>query len=95
VVRRARTSEEPVLLIAAALFDRTLFRAATPDLMARAAACAASTRDRQLLAIGAAHLAGETERLEALAREHLVDFPDNVLVSWMVATSASVPRSSR
>jgi hypothetical protein len=58
---------------------------AEPDLMARAAEWASSTRDRQLLAIATAHLAGEIDRVDALAREHLVDYPDSVLVSWLAS----------
>jgi hypothetical protein len=51
--------------------------------MARAGALAATTRDRQLVAIAAAHLSGEDDLVDALARDHLVDHPDNVLVAWM------------
>ena len=84
VLAQARTSQEPILLVAAALFDHAALRAA-PDLMARAASCATSTRDRQLVAIATAHLAGYSDRVDALAREHLSDFPDSVLVSWIAA----------
>ena len=86
VLAHARNSREPILLVAAALFDRAaLFT--TPDLMTRAADCAASTRDRQLVAIAGAHLAGESDQVDALAREHLTDFPGSVLVSWIAANA--------
>ena len=71
IVDRARTSKEPNLLVAAALISPAPSRLAAPDLMARATAWAASTRDRQLVAIATAHLAGDTDRVDALAREHL------------------------
>ena len=86
VLAQARTSREPILLVAAALFDRATLSTA-PDLMTRAADCAASTRDRQLVAIAGAHLAGESDRVDAMAREHLTDFPDSVLVAWIAANA--------
>jgi uncharacterized protein YbaP (TraB family) len=78
IVEASRTSDDPMVLVAAALFG--------PDrdgLMARAGGTAATTRDRQLVAIAAAHLRGELNLVDALAREHLVDHPDNVLVAWI------------
>ena len=48
---------------------------------------AATTRDRQLVAIATAHLRGERELVDALARDHLVDHPDNVLVAWIAGAS--------
>ena len=73
IVARARTSEEPILLVAAALIVPTATQLTAPDLLARARTCAASTRDRQLVAIATAHLAGDSDGVDALAREHLVD----------------------
>ncbi len=55
--------------------------------MARAGGIAATTRDRQLVAIAAAHLRGERDLVDALARDHLVDHPDNVLVAWIAGES--------
>jgi hypothetical protein len=89
VLERARSSQDPILLVAATLVGHTRVHPATTDLMARAAACAASTRDRQLVAIAFAHLAGETDRVDALAREHLIDYPDSVLVSWLASAACS------
>jgi hypothetical protein len=69
-------------LVAAALFAPV-----GDGLMARAGGIAASTRDRQLVAIAAAHLRGERDLVDALARDHLVDYPDNVLVAWIAGAS--------
>ena len=71
----------PEILVAASLF--------APDaggLLARAASLAATTRDRQLVAIAAAHRRGDGELVDALARDHLVDHPDSVLVAWMAGS---------
>ena len=82
IIAASRTSDDPVILVAAALF--------APDgdgLMARAADLAPTTRDRQLVAIAAAHLRGGRDLVDALARDHLVDHPDNVLVAWIAGAS--------
>lgn len=82
IVGASRTSEDPTTLVAAALF--------APDgdgLMARAEQRATTTRDRQLVAIAAAHLRGQRDLVDALARDHLVDHPDNVLVAWIAGAS--------
>ena len=79
--RRAPATTRPIL-VAAALF--------APDgdgLLARAGSVAATTRDRQLVAIAAAHLRGERDLVDALARDHLVDHPDSVLVAWIAGAS--------
>ncbi|MEA2296173.1 MAG: hypothetical protein QOE86_3812 [Solirubrobacteraceae bacterium] len=82
IVAASRTSDDPTILVAAALF--------APDgdrLLARAEDLAATTRDRQLVAIATAHQHGERELVDALARDHLVDHPDNVLVAWIADAS--------
>lgn len=82
IVEASRTSNDPLILVAAALF--------APDgdgLLARAESIAATTRDRQLVAIAIAHRRGERELVDALARDHLVDHPDNVLVAWIADAS--------
>jgi hypothetical protein len=82
IVEASRGSDDPLVLVAAALF------AADGDgLLARAEGVAATTRDRQLVAIAVAHRRGERELVDALARDHLVDHPDNVLVAWIVDAS--------
>ena len=82
IVEASRTSDDPMILVAAALFALD-----GDDLMARAGGMAATTRDRQLVAIATAHRRGERELVDALARDHLVDHPDNVLVAWIAAAS--------
>ena len=89
IVDASRTSDDPMILVAAALF--------APDgdgLMARAGGMAATTRDRQLVAIATAHLRGERDLVDALARDHLVDHPDNVLVAWIAGASHSTQERS-
>jgi hypothetical protein len=81
----ARTSDEPIQLVAAALIDPP-----SPDLLARANRLAATTRDRQLVAIAAAHLGGDSDRVDALAREHLVDYPDSILVAWIAGAAQPI-----
>jgi hypothetical protein len=39
------------------------------------------------VAIATAHLRGHRDLVDALARDHLVDHPDNVLVAWIAAAS--------
>ena len=82
IVARAASTSEPALLVAAVLVDP-----AKPGLLDRASAAAVTTRDRQLVAIAAAHLDGDADRVDVLARDHLADHPDNVLVAWIAATS--------
>lgn len=84
IVAASRTSNDPMILVAAALF--------APDgdgerLIARARSTATTTRDRQLVAIATAHLRGERDLVDALARDHLVDHPNNVLVAWIADAS--------
>ena len=82
IVEESVTSEDPLILVAAALF--------APDadgLLARAEGIATTSRDRQLVAIATAHSRGERELVDALARDHLVDHPDNVLVAWIADAS--------
>ena len=82
IVGASRTSDDPLVLVAAALFAND-----GDDLLARAGGMAATTRDRQLVAIATAHLGGDPDLVDALARDHLVDHPDNVLVAWIAAAS--------
>jgi len=78
---RARTSSVPALLVAAAVVSGD----GDGLLLARAAAHAATTRDRQLVAVAAAYLGGDHGLFDALIRDHLADHPDNVLAAWMAA----------
>jgi len=83
IVEASQTSDDPLILVAAALF--------TPHgdrLLTRAESLASTTRDRQLVAIATAHHRGDRQLVDALARDHLVDHPDNVLVAWIADASA-------
>jgi len=80
ILQRAANSTDPVLLVAAALNNP-----AGPDRLSRAAQLAGNTRDRQLVAIAAAYVAGDQDRVNALVRDHLVDHPDNLLVAWIAS----------
>lgn len=80
IVEQAHASDDVTTLVSAALF--------APDpthLLERAAAVATTTRDRQVVAIAAAHVAGDIELVDALARDHLTDHPTGVLVAWITA----------
>jgi hypothetical protein len=82
IVEASHTSDDPLILVAAALFAQDGAR-----LLAQAETLASTTRDRQLVAIAAAHHRGDRELVDALARDHLVDHPDNVLVAWIADAS--------
>jgi hypothetical protein len=80
ILDRARTHDSPRLLVAAALVADD-----PADFLARAANSAATTRDRQLVALATAHLSHDAELLDALARDHLSDHPDSILAAWIAA----------
>jgi hypothetical protein len=82
IVAASSDSTDPLILVAAALFASDGER-----LLVLAGGLARSTRDRQLVAIASAHLRGERDLVDALARDHLVDHPDNVLVAWIASAS--------
>ena len=89
ILTRATTSTEPLVLTAAALLEP-----GTPSLLDRATATAITTRDRQLAALAAAHIAGDHDLVSALAREHLLDHPDSVLAAWIASgatTGSTIP----
>jgi hypothetical protein len=82
IVEASRDSDDPSILVALSLF--------APDaegLLARAGSLAVTTRDRQLVAIAIAHERGDRDLVDALARDHLVDHPDSVLVAWIADSS--------
>jgi hypothetical protein len=78
IVNASQTSEDPLILVAAALFSDD-----GDALLARAESAAQTTSERQLVAIASAHVRGESALVDALAREHLVEHPDSVLVAWI------------
>ncbi len=87
VLRASETSGSPALLVAAALAGERR------ELLDTAEALATSSRDRQLVALARAHLGGETDRLDALVRDHLSEYPDHLLASWIAGrpTPSQVP----
>jgi hypothetical protein len=82
VGRRAERTEDVDLVTMAGLL------AERDDWLDRAEGLALTSRQRQVVAIARAHRRGEGELVDALARDHLVDFPDSVLVAWIAAASA-------
>jgi hypothetical protein len=74
----AATPCVPVLVAAA------LLAASSPDLLAEAMQVATTTADRQFVAIAIAHLAGDHDRVDALARDHLLDHPSRPVLVWIV-----------
>lgn len=82
ILHHADTIDHAVVIVMAALLERH------PKRLARAEEVAATSRDRQVVAIARAHLEGETELVDALARDHLVDYPDSLIVSWIASDAA-------
>jgi len=79
-IARLEHSDDPVLVLVAALLGTS-----PSGPLARAAHLARSTRDRQLVAISTAHLAGDHDRARELVREHLVDYPNHPIVDRIIA----------
>ena len=65
-----------------------------PDRLDRAAAMATTSRDRQVVAIARAHLELDSELVDALARDHLVDYPDSLIVAWIAADAVGRARGT-
>lgn len=78
ILARSTTSTCPDLLVAAAI----LAGRPAPALN-RAQRWAGTARDRQLVALAAARLAGDTDALDAMVRDHLADHPDHRLAAWI------------
>jgi ABC-type uncharacterized transport system ATPase subunit len=79
ITGQATTSADPTVMTMAALLERQ------PEHVDRALAISVTSRDRQVAAIAGAHLRGEHELVDVLARDHLVDHPDSFLVAWIAA----------
>ena len=75
----ASTSDNPALLVAAAILSLDFSH------LRRAAALARSTRDRQLVVLAEAHLHRHADLFDVLVREHLADYPDQLLAAWLAA----------
>jgi hypothetical protein len=81
----AAESTSTPLLVAAAIVTNDRQR------LNRATRHAATTRDRQLVALADAHLRGDTELLDALVRDHLSEHPDNLLAAWIAGRATPGP----
>src|SRR4051794_40189895 len=79
IVDNADTSDNAAVVAMAALLERQ------PERLERAWTLALRPRDRQLVTIARARLAGDHELVDALARDHLVDHPDSYIVAWIVS----------
>jgi hypothetical protein len=83
IVDLARGSDDATTLVVAALF--------APDgdaLLTQAGRHAITTRERQTVAIAVAHLRGDRDLVDALARDHLTEHPDSVIVAWIASAEA-------
>ena len=79
IVDNAGASDEASIVVVAALLERQ-----SRDLE-RAWTLAVQSRDRQMVAIARARLAGDVDLVDALARDHLVDYPDSYVVAWIAS----------
>jgi hypothetical protein len=87
VLEQAHTTESAIVITMAALLERV------PGRLERALAAASTTRDRHVVEIARAHLNGNSDLVDALARDHLVDYPDSLIVAWIA--SDAVVRARR
>jgi hypothetical protein len=78
----ATSTDNARVIVMAALLDND------PTRLVSAGALAVNSRDRQIVEIARAHLSGACELVDALARDHLVDHPDSLIVAWIASTSA-------
>jgi hypothetical protein len=85
-IARLQQTDDPVLLLIAALLGTSPERP-----LARATQLARTTRDRQLVAIGAAHLAGDHDRARGLVRDHRTEHPDHPILAWILANDGEGP----
>ncbi|MFN8049822.1 MAG: hypothetical protein U0Q22_00080 [Acidimicrobiales bacterium] len=79
IIRSADTTSSAIVCAMAALLQRL------PGGLDRADGLAATSRDRQVVTIARAALAGDRDRVDALARDHLADHPDSLIVSWLAS----------
>jgi hypothetical protein len=89
IVERADTTDLAVVIAMAGLLE------GCPGRLDRAWAVATVPRDRQVVAIAQARLAGDDELVDALARDHLVDHPDSYVVAWIASGAAGAARRDR
>jgi hypothetical protein len=73
------TTDTTAVVVMAALLERNTTRLDSPRIVA------ATSRDRQLVTIARAHLGGDRDLVDALARDHLVEYPDSLIVAWIAS----------
>ena len=83
LVEHADGSDDARIVTMAAVIERR------PSSLARARSIATTVRNRQVVAIARAHLADDHDLVDALARDHLVDHPDSLIVAWIASGGAS------
>jgi hypothetical protein len=88
VVAHADSIDDALLITMASLLERA------PAGLDRAAAAATTYRDRQVVAIARAHLDQDRELADVLARDHLVDYPDSLIVAWIASDAVGRERQS-
>jgi hypothetical protein len=79
IVAQADTIDNAIVIAVAALLEQH------PTRLDRARELATTSRDRQVVAIARAHLGEESDLVDALARDHLVDYPDSLIVAWIAS----------
>ena len=87
VQAHADTSEPMVIALAAIL-------AGDAERIGPALAVAITSRDRQMVAIAEAHLGGDHQLVDALARDHLSEHPDSFMVAWIASEAARRARGT-
>jgi hypothetical protein len=87
IVEHADASDDAVVISMAALVQRDAHR------LDRARAVAATRRDRQVVAITSAYLDGRIDLVDALARDHLADYPDGLIVAWIASSRPPTPEA--
>ena len=83
ILAQADATRSAVVITMAALLERL------PNRLDGARDLAATSRDRQVVEIARAYLDGKAELVDALARDHLVDYPDSLIVAWIASDAAS------
>ena len=81
VILTAVTAEHPDSFEASAAL--ALVSDDADPIIVRARALAVTRRERQHLAVIEVFLSGDASRARLLTREHLAEFPDDVIVSWI------------
>jgi hypothetical protein len=87
IIDAADVSDHALVVVMAAVLEHN------PGRLPRAKRTARSSRDRQVVEIATAFLGGNRDRVNGLARDHLVDHPDSLIVAWIASESGFTPSS--